>query len=133
MILFDSPIIRLDYTPATDILIADLSNRHEFYSLEIRETLQIIVEHVRHYDVRCLLMDSRKRVLVIDDLEYADLMTNFRKALQATNLRKLARLNTGIAGRETLARSFDTQTDSSYVMRTFTNFEQAIEWLKLNG
>lgn len=129
MILFDSPIIRLDYTPATDIIVADLLNKHEFYSLEVREALNLIVEHVRHYDVRHLLMDSRKRVLVIDELEYASIMSEFTRALQTTRLQKMARLYTGITARENLVKAINEQMAPTYTLRTFTSHDQALEWL----
>lgn len=129
MILFDSPIIRLDYTPATDIIVADLSNQHEFYSLEVREALHLIVEHVRHYDVRNLLMDSRKRVLVIDELEYTSIISGFAQALQTTRLQKMARLHTGITARESLAKAINEQMVPTYTLRTFTSQDQALEWL----
>lgn len=133
MNLFDSPIIRLDYTPATDILVADLSNQHEFYALEVREALHLIIQHVRHYDVTRLLMDSRKRILVMEEAEYAALMTDFTKALQTTRLQKLARLYTGIPAREDLALSVSAQIISSYTLRTFPNQEQAVAWLTLKS
>ncbi|GAA4425466.1 hypothetical protein GCM10023188_06440 [Pontibacter saemangeumensis] len=129
MVLFDSPIIRLNYTPATDILVADLSNKHEFYALEVRETLKTIVEHVRHYDVRRLLMDSRKRVLVIDPLEYVSLMSEFTRALQTTRLQKLARIYTGISSREDLVQAINLQMSPTYTLRTFPSHDQALAWL----
>ena len=129
MILYDNPILRLTYAPATDIMVADLSNRHEFYSLEVRQALNLIVEHVRHYDVRHLLMDSRKRVLVIDDLEYAAIMSEFTRALQTTHLQKMARLYTGTPSREDLAKAIIEQMATTFTLRTFTSQAEAMEWL----
>jgi hypothetical protein len=133
MILFDSPVIRLEYIPATDILIADLSNQYEFYALEVRETLQLIVEHVRHYNVTRLLMDSRKRILAMEEAEYASLMTDFMKALQTTRLQRFARLSTGIPAREDLAQVLNAQTIFTFNFRTFPSNDKAIEWLTSNG
>ncbi|MCJ8164589.1 hypothetical protein MKJ04_06995 [Pontibacter sp. E15-1] len=129
MVLFDSPILRLSYTPATDILIADLSNSYHFHAMEVQEALTMILNHVRHYDVKRLLMNSRNRVMVIDEMAYALLMTDFMKALLLTRLQKLARINTGIDSRESLVQYFDTQLVTTFTLKTFSCIETALEWL----
>jgi len=130
MILFESPLIRLEYTPATDILLADLSNRNEFYALELKEIFRMISTTVRHYDVKRLLMDSRNRIIAISDEEYAVLMENYLQDLQNTRLEKLARLKTGVSSREGLAKQ-NKETVFSFALETFMDKEMAIEWLLL--
>jgi len=130
MILFESPLIRLEYTPATDILLADLSNRNEFYALELKEIFRMISTTVRHYDVKRLLMDSRNRIIAISDEEYAVLMENYLQDLQNTRLEKLARLKTGVSSREGLAKH-NKETLFSFALETFMDKEMATEWLLL--
>ncbi len=133
MILFDSLILRLNYSPATDILMADLSNEHRFNERELEEALAIIIEHVRHYDIKCLLMDSRKRILLMDEQRYGDMMSGFAKELHATRLLKLARIQTNIAMRESIVQILDTQIISGYAFRTFLNIDEAMAWLTLKA
>jgi hypothetical protein len=129
MILFESPLIRLDYAPATDILTADLSATYEFYYLEVREALNTLVNAVRHYDVKRLLMDSRKRIVQIEEEKYTALMREFVLGLQTTRLEKLARLHTGNPSRENIAKTLQAEV-SHFVMATFTEKEPALTWLK---
>ena len=130
MILFNSPLIRLDYTPATDILIADLSATYEFYTLEVQEALSTIAKYIRHYDVKRLLMDSRKRIIQIENERYATIMTAYVRELESTRLQKLARLQTGNTDRESLARTMQDQVITAFQMKTFTDLEPALTWLQ---
>ncbi len=130
MILFESPLIRLDYTPATDILVADLSASYEFYILEVREALNTLVKNVRYYDVKRVLMDSRKRIIQIEEEKYTALMTEFIKELQTTRLQRLARLHTGNINRNNIAKTMQEQVALTFLMKTFADTEQAITWLK---
>ena len=132
MILYNSPLIRLDYTPATDILTADLSATYEFYALEVQEALSTIAKYIRHYDVKRLLMDSRKRIVQIENERYTIIMSEFMQELQSTRLQKLARLNTGNTDRENLAKAMQAHINAAFQMKTFADKEQALEWLKSN-
>ncbi|TXK36697.1 hypothetical protein FVR03_17105 [Pontibacter qinzhouensis] len=129
MILFQSHAIRLNYAPSTDILTADLSVEHEFYLLEIREVLRTISDAVRHYDVKRLLMDSRKRMLQIDKESYAQLMIEFASELNGTRLQKFGRLRSGVASREDLALYIQEQVAHNFTLRSFTDKDKAYEWL----
>ena len=130
MILFNSPLIRLDYSPATDILIADLSATYEFYTLEVQEALSTIAKYIRHYDVKKLLMDSRKRIIQIETERYTAIMAEYIRELESTRLQKLARLSTGNTDRENLAKTMQEQVITAFQMKTFTDMEQALTWLK---
>ncbi|MGV3587018.1 MAG: hypothetical protein ACO1OF_08465 [Adhaeribacter sp.] len=130
MILFNSPLIRLDYSPATDILVADLSASYEFYALEVQEALSTIAKYIRHYDVKKLLMDSRKRIIQIDNERYTAIMAEYIRELESTRLQKLARLHTGNTDRENLARNMQEQVITAFEMKTFTDLEHALTWLK---
>lgn len=130
MILFESSLIRLDYAPATDILTADLSATYEFYYLEVREALNTLVDTARHYHVKRILMDSRKRIVQIEEEKYAALMREFMLALQNTRLQKLARLHTGITSRENIAKALQEASQFPFTLTTFTTKEQALLWLK---
>ena len=129
MILYNSPLIRLDYTPATDILTADLSATYEFYAMEVQEALSTIAKYIRHYDVKRLLMDSRKRIVQIENERYAIIMADFMREIETTRLQKLARLRTGNTDRENLAKAMQEQFITSFQMKTFAEKEQALDWL----
>ncbi|RAU84341.1 hypothetical protein [Pontibacter arcticus] len=129
MILFESYAVRLDYDPATDILTADLSQVNEFYKLEIQEAFQAIATTVSHYDVKRLLMDSRKRIVAVDNETYSFLLNDFLQKLKETRLQRMARLHSGIAARETLADRMQEQVATHFEMVTFTDKDKALAWL----
>lgn len=129
MILFESPLIRLEYSPATDILTADLSAAYEFYLMEVREAFDTLVKNARHYDVKRVLMDSRKRIIQIEEDKYAALLADFLNDLKTTRLQKLARLHTGNNTRENLVKTMQQQVNYGFLLKTFTDKDQAIEWL----
>ncbi|WP_242920356.1 hypothetical protein [Pontibacter liquoris] len=133
MILFESPILRLQYTPATDILMADLTTQQEFYALEMIEFFRIVVQHVHHYDVKRLLMDSRKRILVVDEAQYMHLLSDFIRGLQTTRLQKLARLQTGNPSREHVMKQVNQQEVRTFEVKTFMDEHQAVNWLVKEG
>ncbi|MDB5263473.1 MAG: hypothetical protein JWQ14_2756 [Adhaeribacter sp.] len=130
MILYNSPLIRLEYAPATDILTADLSASYEFYAMEVQEALNTIAKYIRHYDVKRLLMDSRKRIVQIENDRYAAIMSAFMQELETTRLQKLARLQTGNTDRENLAKTMQAQFIRTFQMKTFPEMDQALDWLK---
>jgi hypothetical protein len=130
MILFESHLIRLDYAPATDILTADLSSVYEFNLSDQREALRTLVTNVRHYDVKRLLMDSRKRIIQVDPEKYTALMTDFVLELGGTRLQKLARLHTSDTTRENIAKQMQEQIATTFIIKTFPAVGPAHEWLK---
>ncbi len=75
-------------------------------------------------------MDSRKRIIQMEAEKYTTLVTNFIIELETTRLQKLARLNTGDAVRENIAKHMQEQVVSTFTIKTFTELQPALNWLK---
>lgn len=69
MVLFDNSLIKLDYDPATDILAVEYPDLHDFLLSEIKRSIDTLVDTVKHYDVKRLLLDSTRTVVAVSDEE----------------------------------------------------------------
>ena len=130
MIIFQNGFIKLDYDPTTDIMFVDMPTVNSLELPEVRQALRIIVEHVRNYDVKNLLVDARKTEVEVTEESYASLLAEFSRHLMATRLQKLARIVTASAVRENVVRSVYDQQKLSIDFRSFTELAPAVEWLK---
>lgn len=130
MILYQNALIKLEYSPATDILLVDMPSVSYGIVPEFRRALDIIVENVRAYDVKKLLVDARKSVIEMDPEDYGKLVVKFATDLKATRLIKGARVISSNADREKLVKEGVNTTDPGFLFKTFTDFSEAEEWLK---
>ena len=129
MILYQNALIKLDYNPATDILLVDMPSVTYGVVPEFRRALDIIVENVRSYDVKKLLVDARKSVIEMDPEEYSEVVKKFASDLKATRLVKGARVISPNADREKLVKQVVGTTDPGFLFHTFTDITEAENWL----
>ncbi|SIT77195.1 hypothetical protein [Pontibacter indicus] len=134
MILLQNSILRLEYDPATDILQVRYPDLQRYHMAEIRHSLQIMVQTIRNYDVRKLLLDARTTAVEIDEEENRQLTLDLTAMLSKTRLMKVARV-----------QPFDPQSEAraqqnieaarkagvlTYDVATFTSPVAALNWLK---
>lgn len=132
MILFQNSLICLYYNPATDILTVDMPSVSYDLASEFKRALDIIVENVRNYDVKKLMIDARKSVIEMDPDEYAALVANFTAELKNTRLQKGARIVSENKARESLVQDTIEHVQPLSLYKTFTDRAVALEWLKAN-
>lgn len=134
MIIYSNSIVTLNYDPSTDILSVTLPDFSSFTIGEVERSFQIIVENVKNYDIKNLLLDSSRSVIDVEDTEYKRVVIDFSKELARTRLGKLARVESTIAAKELLAASVtaDIQLAESNPVdfRNFTNEQEAMQWLR---
>ncbi|MBC3538363.1 hypothetical protein ACFSC6_08455 [Rufibacter sediminis] len=139
MILFQNHLIILDYNPSTDILSVDWPNVNSYDLLEIERSLSILVDYIRSYDVKRLLIDSSKTVIHpdIDRTTYLDIVTRFAKNLQNTRLQKSASiLHTDTIRQqesEQISEEVTSKVELKIQSQTFATKKAALEWLKQEG
>ncbi|GAB3528705.1 hypothetical protein GCM10027443_07030 [Pontibacter brevis] len=129
MILFQNGFVKLDYDPTTDILYVDMPTVDNLVLPEVRQALRIIVEHVRNYDVKRLLIDARKTEVEVSEETYATMLADFRQNLMATRLKKLARIVSGSTIRENAVKKVYEKQKLTIEIRSFTEVAPAVEWL----
>lgn len=134
MILLQNSVLKLEYSPATDILQVRYPDLQSMHLSEIRHNLDIMVETIRNYDVRKLLLDASHTAVEVDDEENRQLNLNLAVQLAKTRLVKLARIQPVSREREVKAQQNIEDLKRSglipYELRTFTNHAEALAWLQ---
>ena len=136
MILAKTSIITLDYNPATDILQADYPDLIGFQIPEIKRSLTIMVEAIRNYDVKKLLLDASKTTIEVSQEESSAITRQLAVDLVNTRLQKVARIQPVDNNRERTAQENINQIGQAgllpYQLQTFTHKSDAMAWLMGN-
>lgn len=134
MVLFDNSLIRLDYDPATDILAVEYPDLHGFLLSEIKRSIDTLVDTVKHYDVKRMLLDSTRTVVSVSDEESREIALYLTAGLMRTRVLKVARVQSGSATVEATAegniRHIKESLSLPFDVQNFTDRKVAIEWLK---
>ncbi|MFT2009105.1 hypothetical protein ACMA1I_10560 [Pontibacter sp. 13R65] len=130
MIIFKNGFVTLEYAPASDILSFEMPNVDDIVMPEMKRSLTIIVEHVRNYDVKRILLDARQTCVLVDDNSYAQIISDFYRDMMATRVQKIARLITPDSIRERVVKKLLDNTNLSIEVQWFTEVGSAVEWLK---
>ena len=137
MILFRNALIVLEYEPSTDILTVEWPNLETYLLPEVRMALKTLVEYIRSYDVKRLLIDASKSKTapgLMDSPEYKEVITNFVIDLSQTRLQKSARIIALDPEREIKTQKLTTEIRSETKFQVknqeFHTKEEAIAWLK---
>lgn len=123
------PVVRLDYNPVTDILLFQWPELTYYTESEADFVLKAVLDAIRSYDVRYLLVDTRKDSVKIDSSLYKEIKLKFFSGLNRTRLKKLARVVSAETGREDLIKEVIQQTHCTIPLLNFYNMEAAINWL----
>jgi len=131
--LIHSGIITLDYSPATDVLVTSMPDIKEFGASEVSFCFGLIVENVRNYHIKNLLLDSSKSIVEVEDEAYKAITMKFAMDLMGTRLKKLARVGTIDTEREEksakLSADIKQEVNLPVEFRNFATREEAMEWL----
>jgi hypothetical protein len=130
MIIFKNGFITLDYDPATDILSFPMPSVNDVVMPEMKRCLGVIVEHVRNYDVKKVLLDARETYIGVEEESYCAVITEFYHALAATRLQKVARLVTPGSEREKIIRNIFEDVHFPMEVQWFAEAAPAKQWLK---
>lgn len=130
MVIYKNGFLRLDYEPATDILSFEMPNVDDIVMPEMKRSLTVIVEHVRNYDVKRVLLDARQTNIWVDEDSYACIISEFYRNLMATRVQKVARIVKPDSIREKIVLNLLTNMTLSVEVQRFTEVSAALEWLK---
>jgi archaellum biogenesis ATPase FlaH len=135
MKLYQDRLIILDYDPSTDVLSVDWPSVGAYDLSEVERSLNILVECIRSYDVKLLLIDSTRTTISpdLDMARYQTVVTEFAHKLQQTRLRKSARIMHADLVRESTSQkiSEDITRKAGLVVenRNFAGRAEALAWL----
>lgn len=137
MILIDNGLLKLDYSPSTDILEVEYPDLHDFMLSEIRHNINILVDMIRHYDVKRVLLDSTRTVISVSDEESKEVAMYLAAGLMKTRLQKVARVQSTSEAVEKTAqgnmRHIKETQSLPFELQNFTSKTEALEWLKSNN
>lgn len=135
MILFKNRLIILDYSPSMDVLSVEWPSVSAYDLPEVEQSLNTLVEHIRNYDVKRLLIDSTKAAIApeLDMVEYQAVVTEFAHKLIKTRLQKSARVMHTDLEREKISREIGEEVSKKANLklenRNFSNRVEALAWL----
>lgn len=130
MVLFDNSLVRLNYNPATDILDVDCPDFHPLIMAEVKEAFSIIVDTVKHYDVKKLVIDSSRATINTSDHEHKAVLVKFARDLMGTRLQKLARVGTEDTLREKNVNEAREDAAFNIDFQSFPDKAAALAWLQ---
>ena len=93
-------IITLDYTPATDVLVANMPDVKQSGLSETSYCLGLIMDTLRNYDIKHLVLDCSKTVVETGSEAYKSMVGNLYQSLMGTRLKKIAQVGTAEALRQ---------------------------------
>ena len=131
MLLFENSIIKIDYDPATDILTVKYPDLHGYLLPEIKHSIDILVENVRNYDVKYVLLDSTNTVVSVTPEESSEITSYMAAGLSNTRIQKVARLQASNTTVETRATENIQKVAKSitFQLKNFNNKADATSWL----
>ena len=132
MLLHDS-IIKLDYNPATDVLVTCMPDLRPYALPEVSYCLELMVESIRNYNIKKMLLDSSHTLIEVEDASYKAVMAQFAWALADTHLKKIARVGTDDIKREDkaarLASELRAEVNLPVEYKSFLSHTEAMNWL----
>jgi hypothetical protein len=137
MILHKDSLIELNYDVATDVLKVHWPDLTGFTMPEINYSLKKLIDTLRHYDIKKLLVDSRTSSIAdVTKDEHHLILLDFTRKLMTTRLERLARIQTNDNSREDLVlQTADEAIHDLGIQFQFQNFSDeatALSWLNEN-
>jgi len=129
MVVYENSLITLTFAPETDTLLADWTNLELYSSLEVKQTVQKLIECLNNYNVKNLLINARKGNVGMNDDEYRAIVTGFLNELAKTNIKKLGRVMTSDPLREEKIYTLRQTEVFPFEFEDFRTREEALSWL----
>ncbi|MBF9255044.1 hypothetical protein I2I11_17230 [Pontibacter sp. 172403-2] len=133
MVLFQNSIVKLDYNPATDILEIEYPDLHGYLLLEIKHNIDIIVDIIKSYDVKRLILDSTRTVISVSEEESREIAMYLAMGVMKTRVQKVARLESYNSTLEEAAQNNVRHIEESqllpFLIKNFTCKADAVAWL----
>lgn len=133
MILLSNSIVELNYDPATDVLEVAYPDLHDYLLLEIRHTIDSMIETIKNYHISKMLLDSSRTSILVSQERSAEISMYLAAGLAKTRLSKLARLQSSSTAVETTAQNnikhINTSLNLPFKLQNFTCKAEALAWL----
>ena len=101
MILYQNSLMQLDFDPAKGLMVVNWPNFEAYSLADTKLALSRLVNTVKNYDVKMLLVDASNAKMELELEAYEEVVKHFIVQLLETSLEKIARVKTTDAARET--------------------------------
>ena len=133
MVLLHNSILKLDYTPATDIVEIAYPDLEGFLIPEIKHNIDTLVDIIRNYDIKNVCLDSSKTIVSVSAEESKQVTSYLAIGLTKTRVRKVARVQSTSSTVENTAQGNIKHINQiltlPYKLQNFTSKPDAIAWL----
>lgn len=123
------------YDVKLDLVRVTWPDIENIYLPEIFHSVSVLVENVRNYNIRNLLVDARDTKLLTSYEEADRVVKAFTEGLAQSRLQKLARVESLNSQRENMLQHLTNQMNATYSYTTmfFKDYNSAMEWLQQSG
>ena len=121
--------MQLNLEPANSLMEVNWPNFEAYSVDETKLALSRLVNTVKTYEVRKLLVDASNAKLNAETEDYEEIIRHYTSLLQETNLEKIARLVTDVPERENRSRKLQKYIPASIQIQNFENSTDARAWL----
>lgn len=121
--------MQLDFDPANSLMIVNWPNFEPYTLADTQLALSRLVNTIKNYDVKKLLVDATTAKLSVEIETYEDIVRDFTKALLETKLEKIGRVTTRDPERENTAKKLSKELPSSIQSQHFSTIAEAKAWL----
>ncbi|WP_207431892.1 hypothetical protein [Sabulibacter ruber] len=133
MLLYKDGLLELNYEVTTDILSVRWPDLKFFSIAEIQYSLNKLVDALKHYDIKKLLIDSTSSTVEISEEEQKTIAYKFALMLQGTRVQKVARIINPDIKREQRSQKISGELTKEMTFTIqFENFPDqasALSWL----
>ncbi|AKQ45476.1 hypothetical protein TH63_07195 [Rufibacter radiotolerans] len=130
MVIYDNGFLKLDYETNTDILSVMMPPVDTILLPEVARSFGVIVEHVRNYDIKKLLIDARETRVDVEEEVFKPIISDFVKGLASTRIKRVARLVSPSFARELVVTKVFQDREIPIEFESFTEATPAYAWLE---
>ena len=129
MILYQNSLMQLDFDPAKGLMVVNWPNFEAYSLADTKLALSRLVNTVKNYDVKMLLVDASNAKMELELEAYEEVVKHFIVQFLETSLEKIARVKTTDAARENRAQEMIQHLPVRIRLANFTSSADARAWL----
>ena len=120
------------YDVKLDLVQVKWPDIEDIYLPEIFHSVNTLVENIKNYNIRNLLVDARETKLLTSYQDADRVVEAFTVGLSHSRLEKLARIESLNYQRENMLRQLTNDLNARFAYRTmfFRDYESALAWLQ---
>ncbi|WP_276496629.1 hypothetical protein [Pontibacter litorisediminis] len=133
MEIFRTSYFRLTYDASSDVLFVRLPDMRTAGLSEAKYCFDIMVNSVKNYHIRNILLDSSQAVVEVENELYHELIYEVSMQLKDTCLQRVARVvsdSSALEERAVMVQGEVLESEAPvYQIQNFSNSENAFTWL----